>query len=278
MSQLAQEFASPQIPPSLMSGDKKAEAFRDYAAEQRACVREFYRLNHTQQTLSFVLAKKAEYEPGKHGEMGVWEAMEKLNELVDDSDPDLDLPQIMHGLQTAQAIRRDGHPRWFILVGLIHDLGKVLCLNGEPQWAVVGDTNPVGCAFSDKIVFSEFFADNPDSHNSQIRTPLGIYREHCGLDNVHLSWGHDEYLYQVTRNYLPQEALWMIRYHSAYVLHRESQYTHLMNEWDQEMLRWVRAFNPYDLYTKCPVTPDLNELRPFYQELVNEFFPAKIAW
>ena len=37
---------------------------------------------------------------------------------------------------------------WFVLVGLIHDLGKVLCLFGEPQWAVVGDTFPVGCAFS----------------------------------------------------------------------------------------------------------------------------------
>jgi len=50
-----------------------------------------------------------------------------------------------HLLQTAEAIRRDGHPRWFILTGLIHDLGKILCLWGEPQWAVVGDTNPGAC-------------------------------------------------------------------------------------------------------------------------------------
>ena len=80
--------------------------------------------------------------------MGVWEAMEFLNTLVDDSDPDTDLSQIDHLLQTAEAIRADGHPRWFILTGLIHDLGKILCLCGEPQWAVVGDTFPVGCAWS----------------------------------------------------------------------------------------------------------------------------------
>ena len=27
-------------------------------------------------------------------------------------------------------------PRWMVLAGLLHDLGKVLCLYGEPQWAV----------------------------------------------------------------------------------------------------------------------------------------------
>ena len=93
--------------------------------------------------------------------MGIWEAMEFLNTLVDDSDPDTDLTQIEHLMQTAEAIRADGHPRWFILTGLIHDLGKILCLFGEPQWAVVGDTFPVGCRYSDKIVFPEFFARQP---------------------------------------------------------------------------------------------------------------------
>ena len=71
--------------------------------------------------------------------------------VIDDSDPDIELPQIEHILQTAEAIRKDGHPRWFILTGLIHDLGKILCLFGEEQWAVVGDTFPLGCKFSEKI-------------------------------------------------------------------------------------------------------------------------------
>ena len=37
--------------------------------------------------------------------MGIWEAMEFLNTLVDDSDPDTDLSQIEHLMQTAEAIR-----------------------------------------------------------------------------------------------------------------------------------------------------------------------------
>src|SRR5262249_10926803 len=120
--------------------------FRDYEANARPSVREFYRLNHRYQTLDFVRAKKQEYlDLSKRG-MGVWEAMEFLNTLVDDSDPDTALTQIEHLMQTAEAIRHDGRPRWFILTGLIHDLGKILCLFGEPQWAVVGDTFPVGCA------------------------------------------------------------------------------------------------------------------------------------
>ena len=61
--------------------------------------------------------------------MGVWEALELLNEVVDDSDPDTSWPQIVHALQTAEAIRQ-AHPgpehEWFVLTGLIHDLGKVL--------------------------------------------------------------------------------------------------------------------------------------------------------
>lgn len=48
-------------------------------------------------------------------------------------------------------------------MGLVHDVGKIMALYGEPQWAVVGDTFPVGCAFSNKCVFPEFFKDNPDS-------------------------------------------------------------------------------------------------------------------
>ena len=42
----------------------------------------------------------------------------------------------------------------------------------------------------------------------------------------------------------------MIRYHSFYAAHREGEYDHLMNDHDRSMFDWVRAFNPYDLYSK----------------------------
>ena len=181
---------------------EEKSSFRDYGTNVRPGVRDFYRLNHRHQTLDFVRAKESQYLGKNQREMGIWEAMEFLNTLVDDSDPDTDLTQIEHLMQTSEAIRADGHPRWFILTGLIHDLGKVLCLFGEPQWAVVGDTFPVGCRYSDKVVFPEFFAENPDWNVAEYQTECGIYEPGCGLDQVHMSWGHDEYLYHVVKDYL----------------------------------------------------------------------------
>jgi inositol oxygenase len=132
---------------------KAKEDYRNYTAPARDTVKEFYRLNHQFQTYDFVMQKKKDFLGFNRKELTVWEAMEFLNTLVDDSDPDIELDQLQHLLQTAEAIRRDGHPDWFVLTGFIHDMGKVLCLFGEPQWAVVGDTFPVGCKFSDKIVY-----------------------------------------------------------------------------------------------------------------------------
>ena len=255
----------------------KAE-FRDYEHTTRPTVREFYRINHRLQTYDFVRAKQREFGALNRKKMGIWEAMEFLNTLVDDSDPDTDLSQIQHLLQTSEAIRADGHPRWFVLTGLVHDLGKILCLFGEPQWAVVGDTFPVGCKFSDKIVFPQFFADNPDAAHPVYGTANGAYGPGGGLDTVAMSWGHDEYMYYVAKDYLPEPALYMIRYHSFYAAHREGEYQHLMTDHDKEMFRWVRAFNPYDLYSKSPVAPDVKALRPYYENLIAEFFPPQVAW
>jgi inositol oxygenase len=258
--------------------DKKQEDFRKYDDSTPPGVREFYRLNHTHQTVDFVREKKQQYLAKQRGRMSIWEALDYLNTLVDESDPDTDLSQIEHNLQTAEAIRRDGHPRWFVLTGFIHDLGKLLCLYGEPQWAVVGDTFPVGCAYSDKIVFPEFFRDNPDSRNSRYQSKLGIYSEGCGLNNVDLSWGHDEYLYHVVKDHLPEPALYMIRYHSFYPGHREGAYEYLFNDHDREMFPWVHKFNPYDLYSKGAERPKMEELRPYYNDLIAEYFPDKVAW
>src|SRR5438477_5594041 len=185
---------------------KSEEEFRNYEADANPTVTQFYRQNHAGQTLDFVLKKKAEYCSLNRGKKSIWEMADYLNTLVDESDPDTDLTQIEHLLQTAEAIRKDGHPRWMVMAGFLHDLGKVLCLYGEPQWAVVGDTFPVGCAWSDRIVYHEYFAANPDRNVPEYQTECGMYERHCGLEKVHLSWGHDEYIYQVTRNYMPEPA------------------------------------------------------------------------
>lgn len=143
---------------------------------------------------------------------------------------------------------------------------------------MVGDTFPVGCKFSDKIVYPEFFAHNPDSTNPKYNTKHGIYKPNCGLRNVKMSWGHDEYLYQIMKDHLPEPALYIIRYHSFYAQHREEAYNHLMDDKDIEMFEWVKKFNPYDLYTKAPVKPDVKTLKPYYEALVNKYLPEVLKF
>lgn len=264
--------------PESIATSKATEEYRNYDDPQRDTVKEFYRLNHTYQTFDFVKEKRADFLQFNRKEMTVWEAFDFLNQLVDDSDPDTDLDQFQHLLQTSEAIRRDGHPDWMVLTGLMHDMGKVLCLFGEPQWAVVGDTFPVGCAYSDKIVYPEFFKANPDFDNPNYNTRLGIYEEGCGLRNVTMSWGHDEYIYQIMKDYIPEEGLYMLRYHSFYAWHREGAYQHLIDDHDKKMLHWVQLFNPYDLYSKNPEPPDWNKLRSYYENLVNTYLPKKLKF
>merc|ERR1719189_2241288 len=173
------------------------------------------------------------------------EALEMLNDLVDESDPDTDLPNIVHAFQTAERIRED-HPdkEWFQLVGLIHDLGKVMAFYGEPQWCVVGDTFPVGCKPGQSVVFVEdSFLGNPDLEDGRYNTELGMYQPGCGIENLLMSWGH---------------------------------YQHLEADTDTEILDWVKEFNKYDLYTKSAIVPEIEKLKPYYQSLIDKYLPGVV--
>ncbi|KAI0760782.1 myo-inositol oxygenase [Fomes fomentarius] len=201
---------------SKFDASKDKNEFRKY---EEACdrVKNFYREQHEKQTFEYNVRVRAEFKKTVHARMGIWEAIEKLNTLVDESDADTELSQIEHLLQTAEAIRRDGKPEWMQVAGLVHDLGKLLYFFGsQGQWDVVGDTFVVGCKFSEKIIYPETFAGNPDFDDPVYSTKYGVYSPHCGLENVMLSWGHDEYLYHVLKKQssLPMDALYMIRYHS----------------------------------------------------------------
>lgn len=271
---------------SKFDSSKDKGTFRQY---EDACdrVKNFYREQHEKQTVAYNLAARNRFYSASRPRprMTIWQAMEKLDTLVDESDPDTSLSQIEHLLQSAEAIRRDGKPRWMQVTGLIHDLGKLMLffpeLETQGQWDVVGDTFPVGCGFDKRIIYPDTFAGNPDSHDPNFNTKLGIYTKNCGLDNVMLSWGHDEYLYHVVKDQsnLPDEALAMIRYHSFYPWHREGAYRDLMCDKDWGMLKAVQAFNPYDLYSKSDEVPSVDKLKPYYMDLINEFFPkGELEW
>lgn len=258
--------------------EKDKTQFRNYL-ETNTKVYGLYKTQHEKQTVAFNREVREKFRTTTRAEMTVWEAMEKLNTFIDESDPDTSLSQIEHLLQSAEAMRRDGKPRWMQVTGLVHDLGKLLFFYGaDDQWDVVGDTFPVGCAYSDKIVYPETMKGNPDYNNPEYSTTYGIYEPGCGMDNIMLSWGHDEYLYHVFKDQsvLPEKALAMIRYHSFYPWHQQGAYTYFMNEKDHEMLEAVKDFNPYDLYSKSDEVPSVEELKPYYLELIDEFFPQKV--
>ena len=240
----------------------------------------FYRENHAKQTYEFVLEKKRHYGKLNQGQYTVWDMVERLDKIVDESDPDTNLPQSHHAYQTAESLRKAGYPDWLVLVGFIHDLGKVLTFWGEPQWAVVGDIFPVGCAFEDTVVHHEYFQLNPDSKHPIYSTKNGIYQEHCGFDNVEFSLSHDWYLWKVLseQSILPPEALYIIRYHSFYAHHSENGYKHLAGPIDEEMMKYVKLFQPHDLYSKEDEQVDVEHLEPYYQTLVNKYVPGVLRW
>jgi len=276
------------VHPQSPKASKKTDDFRNYKDSARQDrVSKFYFLNHKNQTFDFVLKQKERLMKLEGKEMSCWDAALLLNELVDDSDPDTEHAQIVHLLQTAESIRK-AYPgeeyEWFHLVGFIHDLGKVLAhpkLYNEPQWAVVGDTFPVGCKHEDTVVFNEFFEHNPDSFNPLYNTKYGIYSDGIGLENVHFSWGHDEYLYQVCKlnnSTLPEVALNVIRYHSFYSWHQNNAYSYLMNEEDKITLKWVKEFQKHDLYSKLPEKLSEERLLPYYKNLMAKYFPPMMRW
>ncbi|XP_077451438.1 inositol oxygenase [Stigmatopora argus] len=267
-----------------LAPETKKEHYRNFQKGSVAQhVYNTYKLMHTNQNVDFVKQKHLEWRGCNHAEMTMMDAIMSLDNLVDESDPDVDFPNSFHAFQTAEGIRKE-HPDkdWFQLVGLIHDVGKVMALWGEPQWAVVGDTFPVGCAFQSSIVFRDStFLENLDDSNPSYNCKYGIYTKNCGLDNVLMSWGHDEYLYHVlqfNKCSIPKEGLSMIRYHSFYPWHSQGDYMYLCDDNDLQMLPWVQAFNKFDLYTKVDDLPDVETLRVYYQSVIDKYCPGILKW
>lgn len=134
-----------------ITSNNEHDVFRNYEIANNR-VRQTYKLNHTNQTVDFVKSKLNTYCTNfNHCCMTIWDAINRLNTIIDASDPDLDAPQIVHAFQTAERLREKFPDLdWLHLVGLIHDLGKVLILpefGSNQQWETVGDTFSSGLCF-----------------------------------------------------------------------------------------------------------------------------------
>lgn len=281
---------TPKLASEFSSSNAFGDSYRNYddSARQDTVAKNYYD-NHTQQTVAFVQEQHQRWLSFNKGEFTIMEVIEMLDNLVDDSDPDNELPNSVHDFQTAERIRKAWPEHdWFHLIGLLHDVGKAMALEEFAkedvleQWAVVGDTFPVGCAHSDQCVFPEFFKENPDHRHPVYSTKNGIYTEGCGISNLMLSWGHDEYMYHVLKHNkctVPEEGLNMIRFHSFYPWHDKRAFTQFESPEDADMMQWVKEFNRFDLYSKGDEIPDIKALMPYYQSLLEKYnIGGKLQW
>lgn len=215
------------------------------------------------------------------------EVLAWMDNFIDPSDPDTDLPNSVHAFQTAERIRKKYPDNECLqLCGLIHDLGKILFCFGEPPYCIVGDTYVVGCRFPNTIVYYDTMRDNPDFNNPLYNSELGIYQKNCGIRNVKISFGHDEYLYMVLKynksfHYFPEKYWDIIRFHSLYPWHTNGEYRHLMSEeqGDYELLKQVQDFNEFDLYSKEDTQIEFDEeTKQYYLGLLKKYFPNELKW
>jgi len=258
--------------------------------------------------------------------LNISEAIFYLNKVIDISDPDTTEEQIVHGYQTAEAIRVNYFNEitlknilikdlfdekewnmlpnkykieynttildyynhitdwtWLPLIGLIHDLGKILVLpefGNFPQHFSVGDIYPLGCKFQQSNIYYEkkYHELCIDFKNPDFNTNNGIYKSYIGFDNIEMTFSHDYYLYNVLKNsvnILPKEALYIVRYHSFYAWHTPHNYirgyTNLASEYDWKNLPLLKLFQKCDLYSKVNTIPPISKLEPYYNNLINKY-------
>lgn len=280
-----------------------------HLSEGHAAEELFYRLNHARQTLDFVKRQASAFSNLNKAKMSVWDALERVNQLREyeaallkgtpenggaaageggiQLDPDM--PMMEHALQTAEAFRLE-YPgiEWAGLVGLLHPLGKLLAhatFGAEPQWAVCGESFPVGCRFHSSILHSQFFSANPDRRKRTYSTPTGVYAAGCGLSAVCMSWGGAEYLYLVlllNRVKLPNEALWLLRHQNFATLLRPGRpYYEILSDFDRSMLPMLDVFRKAKVYSRREVPGRLygEELIAFYNNLIAKYIPSEeIKW
>jgi hypothetical protein len=230
----ASRRAAPPIAPleALVDGHRKRAA----AIEAR----------HDAQTPETVAALRRKYAAPVLGRVSPWSLVERLAQCIDPTDCKLfGASQQLHVLQIIDAMEAEGTAtdEW-LLVALLHDIGKVLLLTDEAPENVVCLNKPVSvCA------------------------PGG------GLANCVLQWNHDEFAYSRLKDYLPDGLAWLVRYHSIvpgtcepYMDARDREY----------MERYLRPFSRYDHRTKTPMYLPQRRIDD-YRHIVERALPATIV-
>ncbi|MHC4180925.1 MAG: inositol oxygenase family protein, partial [Planctomycetota bacterium] len=201
-----------------------------------------------QQTKETVQALKAKYESPILGKFRVWELLQQLAVCIDPTDTSLYCTsQYMHVCQIVAAMEEDGElDETMLLVALLHDLGKIAMLEGEPPEHVV-------CHIS----------------------PIEALEPGAGLEKVTFQFGHDEIAYSRFKDHVPEDVAWALRYHST-VLGKSEPY---MNARDHEYeKRILTTFRKYDQGTKSPANLPAHTTLDRFRDFVESYFPNPILF
>lgn len=243
-----------------------------------------YKQMYDNQTSEFLERKKKQLQNLNYKVLNIKDVLNKMDNFIDPSDPDISEKNIIHAYQTAERIRKqEPHNKQLQVVGLIHDIGKILFEKGYPNWCIVGDTFVTGCEYPESLVFFEYAKTTPE-YAKYKNDKIGIYKKNCGLQNLNITLGHDEYLYTVLKknklkHKLDDEHMDIIRYHSFYPWHTHGEYKYFMNENDKITLKNVQHFNTYDLYSKQDKEFILTDkIKKYYDNLLDHFFLEDLQW
>lgn len=201
---------------------------------------------HFEQDIDRIALLRKKYTKSVIGKMKVIDAIRLLGECIDPSDTELFCTsQLMHTLQVAESISKAKMGEMFIVVALVHDLGKILLLTDE---------DPANVVCPNEIV--------------------GTYQSGVGLENVITHWNHDEYIYQKLKPFLDDDSLWLLRYHSF----RFDVGAHVLNsrDWERKS-KLLEPFRFYDLKTKSPYNLPKTKLSD-YTYLLDKYFPRSIQF
>jgi inositol oxygenase len=234
-----------QPPADSPGGRGDAERFTAGRGEYERDAAAIY-VRHWQQTRETVAALKRKYEDAVYGRVDIWDLVPKLAFCVDPTDRTLYCTtQLIHTQQVVAGMEADGlQDPDIYLAAVLHDLGKVLLLQAEAPENVV-------CA----------------------NTPIGVYTEGIGLDNVIFQWNHDEFIYSRVKDYVPDHVAWLVRYHSI----RSKPSIGLMDARDRSYHEaYLKPFHHYDLGTKSVCFLPPQDVLDRYRDLVSQYFPKPI--
>jgi hypothetical protein len=200
---------------------------------------------HNQQTRDSVAELKNRFRTESGSKKPVWSLIEKMSQCIDPTDTVFYCTsQLTHVQQILASMEDQGlqDPDMY-LIALLHDLGKVVHLDGEPPENVFG--------------------------RAQI---LGEFQQGIGLDNVIFQFSHAEIIYQRIKNLVPDHVAWTVRYHNIplddaapYMDDRDRRYAE----------KYLLPFRKFDGGTKSPYrVPEIDMNK--YRDLVDTRLPEAI--